>query len=117
MITLREKLVIQLAQEDSTFKIWEKRYWAGKCIHCNSHITVGIDGQLLSATIEHIVPQGHGGTNAIENLALSCAPCNHRKGREIDVLKEGNPKYHSVVENLLKKKSQRRRKTPMVSTG
>ena len=30
--------------------------------------------------IEHILPRQHGGTDAVENLALACPECNLRKG-------------------------------------
>jgi hypothetical protein len=29
--------------------------------------------------MDHIVPLSHGGSNAVENLALACFPCNRRK--------------------------------------
>lgn len=32
------------------------------------------------ATVDHVVPLSLGGTNALHNLALACAPCNARKG-------------------------------------
>jgi 5-methylcytosine-specific restriction endonuclease McrA len=34
----------------------------------------------LSFHIDHILPRQHGGTDAIENLALACPECNLRKG-------------------------------------
>jgi 5-methylcytosine-specific restriction endonuclease McrA len=59
--------------------------WVGKCIHCGSKLSVGLDGALLGdASIEHIVPRSHGGTEAPQNLALACAGCNHEKGRRHD---------------------------------
>lgn len=30
--------------------------------------------------IEHILPRQHGGTDAVENLALACPECNLKKG-------------------------------------
>jgi 5-methylcytosine-specific restriction endonuclease McrA len=30
--------------------------------------------------VEHRIPKSRGGTNAIDNLCLSCGPCNSRKG-------------------------------------
>jgi len=30
--------------------------------------------------IDHILPRQHGGTDAVENLALACPECNLRKG-------------------------------------
>lgn len=108
MSKARNDLVLAIVKEDRTF---EQRFgcWTGKCIHCNSAITVALTGGLMSATIEHIVPQGHGGSNELENLSLACRSCNHTKGRKIDILKEGNPKYHEVIEKLLRKKEQRKR--------
>lgn len=32
--------------------------------------------QILMATIEHIIPRCHGGTNARDNLTLYCSECN-----------------------------------------
>jgi hypothetical protein len=34
----------------------------------------------LRFPIDHILPRQHGGTDAIENLALACPECNLRKG-------------------------------------
>ena len=33
-----------------------------------------------TATLEHVVPKAHGGTNRWENLDLACKPCNHKRG-------------------------------------
>lgn len=35
------------------------------------------------ATWEHLVPRSRGGTDAPWNLALSCYPCNHRRGNAV----------------------------------
>lgn len=32
------------------------------------------------ATVDHVIPQAHGGTDELENLVLACGPCNVRKG-------------------------------------
>lgn len=36
--------------------------------------------------VDHIVPQKHGGSNAITNLQPMCAPCNNKKRAKIDEL-------------------------------
>ena len=38
------------------------------------------DSPLASLHIEHIIPRIHGGTDALDNLALACIDCNLRKG-------------------------------------
>ena len=32
------------------------------------------------ATLEHIIPQKHGGTEAYENIVCSCKECNNKRG-------------------------------------
>lgn len=39
-------------------------------------------------TIEHIKPLSFGGTNDANNIALSCGPCNHSRGRESFLIKK-----------------------------
>ena len=33
-------------------------------------------------TLDHVIPVKYGGSNADENLVLSCAPCNEARGCE-----------------------------------
>ena len=45
-----------------------------KCAYC---------GVMLfphSATVDHVVPKGRGGTDRLSNLALACRGCNAAKG-------------------------------------
>lgn len=81
----------------------------GKCIHCNTKIILTLQGDTVSATLEHIVPKGHGGTNDIKNLALACNPCNNHKGRFEDLKHANDPKFIQMVEFLQKKKLSRKR--------
>ena len=50
-------------------------------------------------TIDHVIPQSHGGGTTWENCVTSCKPCNHRKGHKL--LKPLNqpykPDYYSLV--------------------
>ena len=45
------------------------------CRYCGSSETL---------TIEHLTPKSRGGSNALENLALSCYSCNHKKANLTD---------------------------------
>lgn len=46
----------------------------GKCWYC------GIDLDLDTFHIDHVVPRRHGGTDDLSNLVASCPPCNMSKG-------------------------------------
>ncbi len=96
---------------DSTFERVEYRgreVWFGKCLHCNAKLFVSLDGEPISrATIEHIVPQAGGGSDALENLALACARCNHHKGMTHDPHYETDPRAREVVAKLLEKRRRR----------
>ena len=72
----------------------------GKCIHCNRAIVVALDDAPSSATVEHIVPRNHGGTDALSNLALACAGCNNGKGMHLDHRRLDDPKLQEVIATL-----------------
>jgi hypothetical protein len=42
------------------------------CVYCDTEL------DLLTATIEHLVPLSAGGRNHADNLALACDPCNQK---------------------------------------
>lgn len=46
----------------------------GLCVYCNAPLY--LDGFHR----DHIVPVAQGGTNGIENIQLTCPPCNLSKG-------------------------------------
>jgi 5-methylcytosine-specific restriction endonuclease McrA len=55
---------------------WEKQWRTAKlvnCYWCNSRIS----GK--NAHMDHIQPLSKGGAHSIENLCISCQPCNNRK--------------------------------------
>jgi hypothetical protein len=48
--------------------------------------------EALSASayqVDHIIAEKHGGETTLENLALSCALCNRRKGSDIAAIDPG----------------------------
>lgn len=100
---------------DSTFErtvFRDREVWVGRCIHCNAHLYVALDGTPISrATIEHIVPRGHGGTDDPPNLAIACACCNHQKGRHHDVRGKNDARLAAMVERLLERRLARWRES------
>jgi len=106
-----KRLVLDIVATDKTFERMHGRHgpvWVGKCIHCNSRLQVAMDGTPLGkATVEHIVPKTHGGTNALNNVAMACARCNGAKGRKVDVLRWGDPKLTAMIERLQARRSKR----------
>lgn len=108
----RNQLILEIVKHDKTFSIMHiqgKELWVGKCIHCNTKIAVDSGGNLVSATIEHIVPKNHGGTDDLENLSLACKECNQSKGYRLDNKNRNNHKLLEVIERLQKRKAQRQR--------
>lgn len=109
----RHALLLWCAATDRTFDRAELRgveVLAGKCIHCNCLVCVDLDGtRQLRATLEHIVPRNHGGTNALDNLAVACGRCNGAKGIRHDNQRWGDPKLMEMIERLQERKRKRLR--------
>jgi hypothetical protein len=45
------------------------------CVWCSTSISY----RSIHATLDHIRCRSHGGADALDNLVLSCASCNHRR--------------------------------------
>ena len=105
----RARIALRIAATDRTFELCDvrgDRVWVGRCIHCRARVVVEASGATI-ATIEHIEPLTHGGTDAIENVALACARCNHGKGRRLDVRRRDDPTLRAVVEMLAARRRER----------
>ena len=112
-----KRLLLWCAATDSTFELGElasgKRVLYGKCIHCNRRLMIGADGSPLGReTVEHIVPRNHGGTDAIENLAIACSRCNHGKGVRHDARAWDDPGLQRVISTLQDRRRARWREPP-----
>lgn len=111
MSASKRRRVLAIVATDSTFQRAEWRgqeVWQGRCLHCNAHLLVGLDGEPISrATIEHIVPRAHGGTEELENLALACARCNEGKGRRHDPRYNTDARAQELVARLLERRRER----------
>lgn len=53
------------------------------CKMCKTRLDKEAPGEI---TIDHIIPQRHGGTNAITNLQVLCRACNSSKNAKINAL-------------------------------
>jgi 5-methylcytosine-specific restriction endonuclease McrA len=107
----RRDLVLAIVATDSTFEratVRGEECWVGRCIHCNARLTVGDEGETL-ATIEHIVPRTHGGTDDVRNVALACARCNAEKGVRHDPRPRRDPKRLALVSALEARRRERYR--------
>lgn len=64
--------------------LWDK--FKGRCHYCNAPLVSWRAGNRPGVlphqkpTIDHKIPKALGGTSEIDNLVLSCATCNGRKG-------------------------------------
>lgn len=82
--------------------------FVGKCLHCGKTLVIELDGEPRShATIEHILPRSHGGTDALENLGLACARCNAEKGVRHDSKRTFGGRLAEVVQALAEKRRAR----------
>jgi 5-methylcytosine-specific restriction endonuclease McrA len=104
-------LLLAIVRTDSSFALTErngKRYWLGKCIYCNTSLAVEEDGSMISlATVEHLRPRNHGGTDDLKNLAISCRECNQSKGSRIDNRRKGDARMEEVIEESLERRKAR----------
>jgi 5-methylcytosine-specific restriction endonuclease McrA len=107
------RLLLAAAESDVTFERVRDRdgeYLVGKCIHCQSRVSVPLDGrEPAHATLEHIVPQTHGGGDDLENLAVACRRCNQGKGKRLDSRPRNDPKLLQVIELLQARRRARLR--------
>jgi 5-methylcytosine-specific restriction endonuclease McrA len=114
----KRQRILAIVATDRTFEPGEgpgtrAPVWIGKCLHCNAHLVIAADGEPISrATIEHIVPRTHGGTDALENLGLACARCNLQKGVRHDTRRADDPRAREVVSRLLERRRARWRDAP-----
>jgi hypothetical protein len=109
--------LLWIAATDRTFTVQRTadglRVLVGKCIHCGSKHALTTDGApLTEATIEHIEPRTHGGTDALENLAIACARCNRSKGTRLDARRRDDPVLTRVIETLQLRRRARWREPP-----
>jgi len=105
----RAARVLAIVHTDRTFELKEVRgekLWVGRCIHCSSAIAVDVHGA-TGATLEHIEPTTHGGTDDTQNLALACARCNQRKGASLDKRRRDDPTLSAVIDTLRARRAER----------
>ncbi|MDB4975897.1 MAG: hypothetical protein JWN48_4238 [Myxococcaceae bacterium] len=115
-MTRVHRLLVAVAESDCDCERRELRgrqVYVCRCIHCRARIVVPLEGrEPASATLEHIVPRTHGGSDALENLALACARCNHAKGRRLDVRAWADPKLQEVIALLQERRRASMRPKP-----
>ena len=111
MSTSKRRRILDIVATDATFERTDYRgreVWLGKCLHCNTFLAISLDGEPISrATIEHIIPRVHGGTDALENLGLACARCNQGKGSRHDRHFDRDPRVRQLVDRLLERRRER----------
>ena len=105
--TPRRLLLLQCAATDRTWR-WLDDRWVGKCLHCNRKISLSGDGVSEgNATLEHIMPRNHGGTDDLSNLGIACARCNNQKGKRIDCLPVSDARFQTMIQRLFERKEAR----------
>ena len=115
-MSAKQRTILAIIATDTTFeraRVGDREAWSGKCLHCNTRLTVALDGQPIGrATIEHIVPQTHGGTDDLRNLGIACARCNSEKGVRHDHKHRSDVRLNEVIGKLTEKRLARWREPP-----
>lgn len=60
----------------------------------------GIDVDNKTATLDHVLPQSHGGTSSWLNCVTACSSCNSKKGNDKSIIpnnKPWKPDYWALV--------------------
>lgn len=101
------ELMSRVAQSDKTFEEADGQ-WLGKCFICNGRLSFRkSDG--FGANIEHIFPKVLGGTDDLQNLALTHPTCNGEKGRHWDApRRRRDPARNLAYQEMLDKFKKRR---------
>jgi 5-methylcytosine-specific restriction endonuclease McrA len=106
-------LLLWCAATDATFArahLGDREVLAGKCIHCNRELCLELDGAPVThATLEHILPRTHGGTDALDNLGIACFRCNSGKGHRLDWRRADDPTLQRVISTLSARRRARMR--------
>jgi hypothetical protein len=107
------RLLLWCAATDSTFELarmGDRTVLAGRCIHCKRKLAIDLEGNPLGQeTVEHIIPRTHGGTDAIENLAIACSRCNQGKGARLDPRRWEDETLQRVIAGLQARRAERMR--------
>lgn len=87
-------------QHGTLFGLEVKEYllykWDHKCVFCKRN-----DRPL---EVEHILAKSKGGTNQVDNLTISCTPCNNKKSnRPIEEFLKDRPKLLAHILSYVKK--------------
>jgi len=111
------RLLLWAAATDRTFDVVVREgvtWLEGKCIHCRRKLALEVraDARGGAATLEHILPKHHGGTDALENLAVACGRCNNGKGVRLDARPLTDPTLTQVLQTLRARRAERKREAP-----
>jgi hypothetical protein len=83
-----KSLFIHAHLNDTPLRCWNCQALAGRFVLAREDskkpklclkLLAEISGNLVELTRDHIVPKSFNGSNAIENLRVSCAPCNNHR--------------------------------------
>lgn len=63
-----------------------------ECAYCGAALGWG-HPSVIRPEVEHVIPLSRGGSNRLDNLVLSCGPCNRAKGTRTAAEFTGRPLF------------------------
>jgi len=78
-----------------------------KCVYCQTPLSI------YTATLDHLIPKGKGGTDDLSNLVLACKTCNNQKSDLLPlefILKKLEPVRSSLSRGQRRRRNRRKQK-------
>jgi 5-methylcytosine-specific restriction endonuclease McrA len=69
---------VRQGRRETLYKMTLKREGVVNCFVCQRHV------KEHHATLEHVMPQSHGGSDEMDNLAISHVDCNKLRGNHLE---------------------------------
>jgi 5-methylcytosine-specific restriction endonuclease McrA len=96
---------VRKGRRETIYRMLNKKHGRVPCFVCECHV------EEQHATLEHVLPLSHGGTDDMDNLSISHQRCNQRRNN----LLEDSPEFLALRVEMAIKHTSRKVKIPQPS--